>query len=88
MNLFDGVDKFSLGGITQFINKLITLGLDLVGIVCIIFIIISGITFITSGGNKEQSEKGKKGLTWAIVGLILVLSAKYIVPFFESLIKK
>lgn len=53
--------------------------LPLVGLVSILFIIIGGFQFITSRGNEEQAEAGKKTLTNAIIGLVIVLLSYTIV---------
>ena len=47
--------------------------LTFAGIVALFLIIFSGIKFITSGGDPKQLEGAKKTLTFAIVGLFLIL---------------
>lgn len=49
------------------------------GITAVIFIIFAGIKFITSRGDAKQVEGARKTLTFAIIGLILVLSAFLII---------
>jgi hypothetical protein len=49
------------------------------GAVAVIFIIIGGFQFITSRGNDEQAEKGRKTLTNALIGLVVVVLAATIV---------
>lgn len=58
-----------------FINGL----LGLVGVISILFIIIGGFRYITSGGNEEAAESGKKILTNAIIGLVVVILSYVIV---------
>jgi len=53
--------------------------LPLVGLVSVAFIIIGGFQYITSGGNEEQAEAGKKTLTNAIIGLVVVILSYIIV---------
>ena len=43
------------------------------GVIALFLIIFSGIKFITSGGGPKQLEGAKKTLTFAIVGLFLIL---------------
>jgi len=47
----------------------------------IIVLLVGGVMFITSGGNEAQSEKAKKLLTFAIIGIIVLLSAYAIAGF-------
>lgn len=57
------------------INVLSGIGISL----SVIFIILSGIQYMASMGNKEKAEKAKHALIHSIVGLIVVLSAVTIV---------
>src|SRR3989344_1088068 len=38
-----------------------------------IMFIYAGFLFITAGGNVEQIQKAKTAITWAVVGIIIVL---------------
>lgn len=40
-----------------------------------IFIIYSGLLFVTARGNEEQLKKAKKTLTWALIGTAILLGA-------------
>jgi heme O synthase-like polyprenyltransferase len=47
----------------------------LASLVAVLFIIISGIKFLTSGGDPKQVEGARKTMTYAIAGLIIILLA-------------
>ncbi len=49
------------------------------GIVAVFLIIFSGIKFITSGGNPKNVDSAKKTLTYAILGLLLILLSFFII---------
>lgn len=49
------------------------------GTVAVFIIIFSGIKFITSGGDAKQVEGARKTLTYAVIGLIVVLIAYFII---------
>lgn len=53
--------------------------LGIAGSLAVLFIIISGIRYITSAGNQAQHEAAKKNLTSAIIGLVIVLISFVIV---------
>lgn len=53
------------------------------GTIAVIFIIIGGIMYMVSGGSKEMTEKAKKTVLFAVVGLAIVLAA----PLFYQEIK-
>jgi hypothetical protein len=53
------------------------------GAIAVIFIIIGGIMYMLSGGSKEMTERAKKTVIYAMVGLAIVLAA----PLFYQEIK-
>jgi hypothetical protein len=75
------VDLSDRGGNTFYNLALIIVQflLSIVGLISILFIIIGGYRYITSGGNEEAAEAGKKALTNAIIGLVIVILSYVIV---------
>lgn len=51
------------------------------GIAAVIMIIISGLKYITSGGDASSIASAKTSLIYAIVGIIIVVLAQAIVQF-------
>ena len=49
------------------------------GMICVVVIIISGLTFITAAGNPGTLSKAKSALIYACVGIIVIISAALIV---------
>lgn len=47
--------------------------------IIVIMIIISGVMYVTSAGNPQRAEQAKKTLVGAIVGLIIVASASFLI---------
>jgi hypothetical protein len=45
----------------------------------VLFVIIGGYQYLTSGGNEEAAEKGKKTLVNAIIGVVLIVLAYVII---------
>src|SRR6186997_748159 len=56
-----------------------TILLPLAGLVALTFIIIGGFHYIISHGNDEQAEAGKKTLTNAVIGLVIIILAYVII---------
>lgn len=62
--------------IPQFlITVIVTLGI----VLCIVFILISGIQWILSGGDSKQIENARKRLTYSIIGLVVIIASFFIV---------
>lgn len=72
------------GGESKF-NSLITQIINIfsvvVGIVAVIMIIYGGFKYITSGGDAGNITSAKNVILYAIVGLIIVALAQFIVKF-------
>lgn len=63
-------DKTTIG---SFLLQVIQILLLLSAVVAILFIVIGGFMYMTSSGNQEQADKGKKMITNAIIGLIVII---------------
>ncbi len=61
------------------VTKVIDLFFLFAGSVAVIFIMIGGFRYVTSGGNEEQSEAGRKTLTTSVIGLVIIILAATIV---------
>jgi hypothetical protein len=59
-------------------NVLNTL-LSIAGIIAIIFLIVGGITYMTSQGDEKRVETGKKIITYSVIGIALIMGALVIV---------
>ena len=55
------------------------------GIVAVIFIIYAGFRYVTSEGDQKRIDSARKTLTWAIIGLIIILMAFFIVNFIGTI---
>lgn len=67
------------------VNRIIKLVINIlsliVGVVAVIMIIISGLKYITSGGDTNNVTSAKNTILYAIIGLIIVALAQVIVRF-------
>ncbi|MEI6039953.1 MAG: pilin [Candidatus Berkelbacteria bacterium] len=61
------------------ISNVIVLMTNLAGIVATVFIIWGAFQYLTAFGSEEKAETGKKTLTWAIIGLVLIILSRVIV---------
>lgn len=60
-------------------GNVITFGLIASGVVALIFIILAGAKLVTSSGDQKKVDSARKTLTWAIIGLVIILLAIFIV---------
>lgn len=74
--VLNGVPTISC--ITPVFHIALGTAISLIGTVSVILIIVAGIKFITSGGGKQVDE-AKNMITYAIIGLVIVLVAFFII---------
>lgn len=67
-----------LGGVASKVVNFLSL---IVGVVAVIMIIVGGFRYITSGGESGNVSGAKNTLMYAIIGLIIVALAQFIVRF-------
>lgn len=79
-NAADGTEDKVNTLITQIINVFSVI----VGIVAVIMIIWGGLKYITSGGDSGNVTGAKNTILYAIVGLIIVALAQFVVRFVLS----
>lgn len=68
-------------GLRETVVNVINVLLTFLGIIAVVLFIWAGFLMMTSGGNDEAVEKGKKTMIWAAIGIIVILFAYVIVNF-------
>lgn len=66
-------------GISPIIQTGVTLLFVFAILLTLFFLIYGGIRWIVSGGNKEKLQQARQTLTYAIIGLIVVLLSFFII---------
>lgn len=56
-------------------SNIVSVALTGAGIAVLVMFIVGGYGFLMAGGEKEPTQKAQKTLTFAVAGLILVLSS-------------
>ncbi len=62
-------------------QELINTGLTFAGTVTIAFIIVAAYQLLTSAGDPKKVQSAKGTLTYAIIGLVVVLLAFFVINF-------
>jgi len=77
---FAGASSFR-GIISLVVNALLAIA----STIAVIFIIIGGYQYVTSGSSSEAQSKAKKTLVWAVAGLVAVILSAVVVNTLISL---
>lgn len=70
--------------VNNLVSQIINIFSVVVGIVAVIMIIIGGFRYITSGGDSGNVTGAKNTILYAIIGLIIVALAQFVVKFILS----
>ena len=65
----------TIANFSQILETIIKSAIIFVGMATMFTIMISGFKFLTAGGDKEATQKAQKTLTYAIIGLVVTVSA-------------
>lgn len=65
--------------IGKLINSILTYVIYLAGIIAVIYLVYSGILYMTAAGNPDAAKKGQQGIVNAIIGIVVVILAYVIV---------
>lgn len=71
----------STSKLNQLITNIVNIFSIIVGIVAVIMIIIGGFKYITSGGDSGNVTSAKNTILYAVIGLVIVALAQFIVRF-------
>ena len=71
----------SLQCIPVVFGNVVSAALMFVGTVAVFLIVYAGIRFVTSGGDAKKVQSARQIITYALVGLVIVLSSFAIIYF-------
>ena len=64
------------------VTQMLQLAFGIIGVIAVVVIIIGAIELMTSlGGNPEAAKKARNTIIYAAIGLIVAISAEFIVTF-------
>jgi hypothetical protein len=66
------------------VTSLINYFLGFLGLIAVAFLIYGGVLMVTSGGNEEGVGKAKKLITYAAIGIVIIMLSYSIVTFVTS----
>lgn len=72
-------DGYQISSVWGWVYTIVNWVLIAVGILCVVFIIIGAVKFITSGGDPEKTKSGRNTIMYAVIGLVIAILANVIV---------
>ncbi len=75
-----------LNTVVNYVDTIITVAINLAGIVALLMIFYATIIYVTSYGDDSKIETAKKTLLWSIIGLVFVAVARILVYILKDTI--
>lgn len=83
-NCDDAAITDSDSSVNDLIGKIINIFSVVVGIIAVIMIVYGGFRYITSGGDSAKVTSARNTILYALIGLVIVAIAQFIVKFVLS----
>ena len=74
----------TLKGLELVFQKILNYAVMFAVVVLFILLVIGGFKFLTSGGDPKATESAQKTLTYAILGIVLLIAIWFILLFIEK----
>ncbi len=87
---FKDLNKLKLSGedaIPNLIGRIIKAGMQVIGSIALIIFVAGGLMWMTARGNSERISSALKMITWASLGIIVILSSYMLVEFVFGVFK-
>ena len=78
------VANWPFKNIGPFIGNIIIAGMVFAGLVAFLMLIFGGVQYITSAGDKAQTEVARDKMTNALIGLVIVIGSYGIIKLIEA----
>lgn len=70
--------------IGTFVGNLVIAAMVFAGLITFLMLIYGGVQFISSSGDKAQTESARNKITYALIGLVIVIGSYGIIKLLES----
>ncbi len=80
-NIYKNVDFTTVPGALHLVFNILQFMLFIAGLLAVIFVMIGGVMYSTSGGDEKRVVKARGAILNAVVGLVLVSLAYVIVKY-------
>jgi len=67
-----------------FVGNIVIAGMVLAGLSTFLMLVYGGVQYITSGGDKAQTESARNKITYALIGLVIVIGSYGIIKLIEA----
>jgi len=76
--------RVSFSNIGVLLGNIIIAAMVIAGLMVFFYLIMGGIQYISSGGDKAQAEAARNRITYALIGLVIVVGSFAITKLIEA----
>jgi len=77
-------DPAILQDLAVIVERVLNIAVRLAGIAAFVMLIVGGFQYLTAGGDPKKTQAASSTLTYAILGLVIVIAAWFILLFIEK----
>jgi len=77
----DSLPQPATTGSNNILTTAFFIAFGIIGSIAVLFLVIGGIRYITSGGNAESVKKAKNQISYSLIGLVIAALAATIVNY-------
>ncbi len=59
----------------EFVIGIVNFALGFLGLLAVIIVIYGGVLYVTAAGEEENTQKGKKAITYATIGILIIMGS-------------
>jgi len=74
-NIFKITTPSDSTDVPALVDQVISIILMIAGALAVIYLIYSGILYITAAGNPDAAKKGQQGIINAVIGIVIIILA-------------
>ncbi|PIY72398.1 hypothetical protein COY87_01190 [Candidatus Roizmanbacteria bacterium CG_4_10_14_0_8_um_filter_33_9] len=76
-----------IGTISTLVNVIVPLLISFGGFIFLIMLLVGAFTYLTSAGQQEQLKKAQQTLSFAVLGLVIIICSFIIVKIIGMILK-
>ncbi|MCL5411817.1 MAG: pilin [Patescibacteria group bacterium] len=74
------------GGLGKFVNNAFTAVVTVAGLAFLLYLIVGGIKYLTSGGDSKAAQSARETITTALIGLVIVTGVWFVALILETVL--
>lgn len=80
----NGTNTSITGTISDLAIRVINITFLIAGILAVLYLLWSGVQYITAGGNADRVGNARKGIINAVIGIVVIMAAYFIIRLATS----